>query len=45
MSVADIHHAIATRVSELPALSKVPKKEKVPRRSYSLKRRAKSPGE
>ena len=41
MSVEDIHHAIATRVSELPALSKVPKKEKVLRRSYSLKRKSK----
>jgi dTMP kinase len=41
MSVDDIHHAIATRVSELPALSKVPKKEKVLRRTYSLKRKSK----
>jgi len=45
MSVEDIHHAIATRVSELPALSKVVKKERAPRHSYSLKRRAKSSGE
>lgn len=41
MSVADIHSAIITRVSELPALSKIPKK---PRRiARALKRKPKTP--
>ncbi len=38
MSIEDIHHAIATRVSELPALSKIPKKEKVSRMPHPIKR-------
>ena len=41
MSVEDIHHAVATRVSELPALSKVVKKEKTSRIPHSLKRKTK----
>ena len=41
MSVEDIHHAIVTRVAELPALSKIPKKEKVSRIPQGLKRKTK----
>jgi dTMP kinase len=42
MSVEDIHHAIVTRVGELPALSKVVKKEKVSRIPQGLKRKTKT---
>jgi len=41
MSVEDIHRAIISRVAELPALSKVPKKEKVSRRPHPLRTIAK----
>jgi dTMP kinase len=42
MSVADIHSAVLTRVSELPALSKVPKKEKTSRIPQRLQRKTKT---
>jgi dTMP kinase len=42
MSVADIYQAVLTRVSELPALSKVPKKEKTSRIPLGLKRKTRS---
>lgn len=41
MSMEDIHFAIITRVAELPALSKIPKKEKVSRIPQGLKRKPK----
>ena len=42
MSVEDIHASIISRVADLPALSKVPKKEKVKRRPHPLQAIAKS---
>ena len=42
MGVEGIHHAVVTRVSELPALSKIVKKEKTSRIPQGLKRRTKT---
>ena len=41
MSLEDIQHAIITRVAELPALSKIPKREKSSRIPQGLKRKVK----
>jgi len=41
MSLEDIEHTIITRVAELPALSKIPKKEKPIRMPAALKRKLK----
>ena len=42
MSVEEIHRRIITRIADLPALSKVPKKEKMSRRPHPLKTIAQS---
>ena len=41
MTLEDIEHTIITRVSELPALNKIPKKERASRIPQGLKRRPK----